>query len=62
MANNESGRNHKESRGKEVEVVRAFDETRRALCWKEGDVSESAREKEERKTLKTEKMVGQSEG
>ena len=39
-----------ESTGKEIEVVLACDEKRGALRRKEGDGSESAREKEERKT------------
>ena len=47
---NGSGRNHKESLGKEVEVVRAFDETRGALRRKEGDGNESTGEKVNMKT------------
>ena len=49
MRDNESGRYHKESTGKEVEVVWACDEKRRTLCMKEGDGNESTGEKEERK-------------
>ena len=45
---NESGGNHKESPGKEVEVVWACDEMRGTLRRKEGN--ESTGEKEERKT------------
>ena len=47
---NESGRNRKESPGKEVKVVLACDQKRGALQRKEGDGNESTREKEERKT------------
>ena len=47
---NESGGNHKESPGKEVEVVWACDEKRGTLSRKEGDGNESTGEKEERKT------------
>ena len=47
---NESGGNHKESPGKEVEVVWACDEKRGILRRKEGDVNEGTGEKEERKT------------
>ena len=46
---NDSGRNRKESPGKEVEVVWACDEKIGALCGKEGDGNESTREKEDRK-------------
>ena len=46
----ESGGNRKASQGKEVEVVWACDEKRGVLRRKEGDVNESAGEKEERKT------------
>ena len=49
MKENESGRNLEESQGKEVEVVWACDEKRRALCRKEGHENETTREKEERK-------------
>ena len=49
-------RNHKDSPGKEVEVVWACDERRGTLRRKEGDGIESTWEKEERKTY--EKMVG----
>ena len=47
---NESGRNHKESTGKKVEVVWACDEKRGTLRRKEGDGNETTWEKEERKT------------
>ncbi len=47
---NESGGNHKESPGKDAEVVWACDEKRGALRRKEGDGNESTGEKEERKT------------
>ena len=47
---NESGGNHQESSGKEVEVVWACDETRGVLHRKEGDGDESTREKEGMKT------------
>ena len=47
---NESGGNHKESPGKEVEMVWACEEKRGALRRKEGDGNESTGEKEERKT------------
>ena len=47
---NESGGNHKESPGKEVEVVWACDEKRGTLRRKECDANESTGEKEERKT------------
>ena len=47
---NESGGNHKESPGKEVEVVWACDGKRGTLRRKEGYVNESTGEKEERKT------------
>ena len=44
------GENHKESTGKEVEVVWACDEKRGTLRRREGDGNESTGEKEERKT------------
>ena len=47
---NESGGNHKESTGKNVEVVWECDAKRGTLCREEGDGNESAGEKEERKT------------
>ena len=47
---NESGGNHKESPGKEVEVVWACNEKRETLHRKEGDGNESTGEKEEMKT------------
>ena len=47
---NKSRGNHKESPGKEVDVVWACDEKRGELRGKEGDGNESAREKEDRKT------------
>ena len=47
---NESGVNHKESTGKEVEVVWACGEKRGTLRRKEGDGIEIRGEKEERKT------------
>ena len=57
-----SGRNRKESPGKEVVVVCICNENiekRGTLRRKEGDGNESTGEKEERNTL--EKMVGHSE-
>ena len=47
---NKSGGNHKESPGKDVEVVWACDEKRGTLRRKEGNGNESTGEKEERKT------------
>ena len=47
---NESGGNHEESPGEEVEVVWACDEKRGTLRSKEGNQIESTGEKEERKT------------
>ena len=47
---NQSDGNHKESPGKEVEVVWACDEKRETPRRKEGDGNESTGEKEERKT------------
>ena len=47
---NESGGIHKESQGKEVEVVWPCDEKRGTLRRKEGNGYESTGEKEERKT------------
>ena len=44
------GGNHKESQGKEVEVVWACDEKRGTLCRKESGGNESTRVKEERNT------------
>ena len=47
---NESGENHKESTGKQFEVVWACHAKRGTLRRKEGDGNESTGEKEERKT------------
>ena len=47
---NESGGNHKESPGNEVEVVWACGEKRGTLRRKEGDGNEGTGEMEERKT------------
>ena len=48
IGDNKSGDNHKESTGKEVEVVWACDEKRGTLRRREGDGNESTGEKEER--------------
>ena len=50
MRDNESGGNHKENPGKEVEVVWACDEKRGTLRRKESNGNESTGENEERKT------------
>ena len=47
LGDNKSGRNHKESPGEEVEVVRACDEKRGALRGKDGYWNGSIREEEE---------------
>ena len=50
MRDNKNGGNHKESTGKKVEVVWAYDAKRGTLRRKEGGGNESTGEKEERKT------------
>ena len=47
MRNNESGGNHKESPGKSIEVVWAYDGKTGTLRRKEGDGNESTGEKED---------------
>ena len=55
---NKSGGNHKESPGKKVEVVWAWDEKIGTLRRKEGNENEGTGEKEERKTREIEQCNG----